>query len=153
MGNDWKGALAKCFEDNRILETSIVEVREQFEHFCEYVAQPALEQLKQELDEYKVSAKIHTARGASIEMLANFVKSSICQFQYTLYLPKNSLRLEIKAKVGARKNKKGIVETEEYPFFEGLSPEALLALNQEDFLLDVVRHYRNVLFSSTVNSE
>jgi len=153
MGNNWKETLAKCFEDKQILVSSIHEAREKFDNFCEFIAESGFEQLKEELDFYKVGAKIQSIKGHSISFQTNFVKSSINQFQYTVYLPKNSIQLKLKARAGGRKNKKGIVEVNECPFMEGIAPSAVMDVSQEDFIHEVIRHYRNFLFTSTVSTE
>ncbi len=153
MGNNWKEMLAKCFEDNQILVSSIHEVREAFDNFCEFIAEPGFAHLKEEMNVYNIGAKIQKTKESSISFLTNFAKSSICQFQYTIYLPKNSIQLKLKSKVGGRKNKKGMVEMNEYPFMEGLAPSDLMEITQEDFIIDVIYHYRNFIFSSTVSVE
>lgn len=153
MGNNWKETLAKCFEDNQILVSSIHETREKFDNFCEFIAEPSFAQLKEELDFHKVGAKTQSVKGYSISFQANFARSSISQFQYTVYLPKNSIHLELKSRVGGRKNKKGIVEMNLCPFMEGAAPSAVMEVSQEDFIHDVIRHYRNFLFNSTVSAE
>lgn len=153
MGNNWKEMLAKCFEDNQILISSIGETRDKFDNFCEFIAEPSFAQLKEELNIHKVGAKIQIVRGDSISFQANFVRSSICQFQYTVYLPKNSIHLVLKSRVGGRKDKKGIVELTESLFMEGDAPSAVMEVSQEDFIHDVIRHYRNFLFNSTVHTE
>ncbi len=153
MGNNWKEVLAKCFEDNQILASSIREAREKFDNFCEFIAEPGFEQLKEELNFYKVGAKIQSIKGYSISFQTNFVKSSISQFQYIVFLPKNSIQLELKSRVGGRKTKKGIVEVNECLFMEEAAPPAVMDISQEDFIHEVIRHYRNFLFTSTVSTE
>ncbi len=153
MEKNWKETLAKCFEDIQILVTSIYETREKFDNFCEFIAEPALENLKEELDLYKVGAKIQNIKGHSISFRTNFVKSSINQFQYTVYLPKNSIQLELNSRVGGRKNKKGLMEEQECPFMEGIPPPSVMDISQEDFILELIRHYRNFLFTSTVSAD
>ena len=153
MGKNWKEELAKCFEDNQILISSIRETREKFESFCEFIAEPAFEQLKEELDVYKIGAKIHKIKGQLISFQTNFAKSSINQFQYTVFLPKNSIKLALRADIGGRKSKKGMVEMNEYPFMEGMAPSSVMDIAQEDFIHEVIRHFRNFIFSSTVSAE
>jgi len=153
MGKNWKETLAKCFEDIQILVASIYETREKFDNFCEFIALPSLGNLKEELDLYKVGAKIQSIKGYSISFQTNFVKSSISQFQYTVYLPKNSIQLELNSRVGGRKNKKDIMEEQECPFMAGISPLSVMDTSQEDFIQEVIRQYRNFLFTSTVSAE
>jgi hypothetical protein len=153
MGINWKKKLAKCFEDHQILISSIHESREKFDNFCEFIAEPALENLKEELLLYKVGSKIQNIKGLSISFQTNFVKSSISQFHYMVYLPKNSIQLVLYSRVGGRKNKKGGVEMNEEHFMDGIVPSAVMDITQEDFIYEVIQHYRNFLFTSTVSSE
>ncbi len=153
MEENWKETLAKCFEDIQILVASINETREKFDYFCEFIAEPALENLKEELASYKVGAKIQSIKGNSISFQTNFVKSSVSQFQYKVYLPKNSIQLNLNSRVGGRKNKKGLIEEQECPFMDGLAPSSVMDISQEDFIHEVIRHYRNFLFTSTVSAE
>ncbi len=153
MGNNWKDVLAKCFEDNQILLSSIHEAREKFDNFCEFIAKPGFKQLKEELALYKVAAKVQSIKGSSISFQTNFMKSSISHFQYTIYLPKNSIKLELKSILGGRKNKKGMVEVNEGPFMEGMAPSAVMDISQEDFIHEVIRLYRDFLFTSTISAE
>lgn len=152
MEKNWKETLAKCFEDIQILVTSIYETREKFENFCEYIAEPALENLKEELESYKVGAKIQSVKGHSLSFQTNFVKSSISQFQYKVYLPKNSIQLNLNSRVGGRKNKKDLMEEQECPFMDGIAPLAVMDFSKEDFILEVIRKYRDFLFTSTVSA-
>ncbi len=152
MEKNWKETLAKCFEDIQILVTSIYETREKFDNFCEFIAEPALENLKEELASYKVGSKIQKIKGYSLSFQTNFVKSSICQFQYKVYLPKNSIQLNLNSRIGGRKNKKGSMEEQECSFMDGISPLAVMDFSKEDFILEVIRQYRNFLFTATVSA-
>ncbi len=152
MEKNWKETLAKCFEDIQILVASIYETREKFDNFCEFIAEPALENLKEELESYKVGAKIQRIKGHSLSFQTNFVKSSISQFQYKVYLPKNSIQLNLNSRVGGRKNKKDLMEEQECPFMDGIAPLAVMDFSKEDFILEVIRKYRDFLFTSTVSA-
>jgi len=46
---DWKEALAKCFEELRVIEECKGETPENFKQFCEFIAEPAFESLAEEL--------------------------------------------------------------------------------------------------------
>ena len=153
MGKDWREELAKCFEDVRILESSKDETRENFKSFCEIIAVPAFESLKEELNVYKMSTKIQRVKGQSITFQINFAKSSICQFQYAVCLPKNSVQLELKLRTGGRKNKKDLLKTSEFLFMGGVLSPTIMDLSQEDLIRNVIEHYKNFLFASITGAE
>lgn len=153
MGTDWKHDLAKCFGDIRILETSKSEARDNFDSFCDFIAIPAFENLKDELDSYKVTAKIQRIKGQSVTIQINFIKSSICQFQYTIFLPKNSVQMAIKTRMGGRKNKKALLEEREAPFMGGVVSTAVMDTLQEDLIKDVIAHYQDFVFASITEDE
>lgn len=148
MGKDWREELAKCFEDVHILSASIKEAQDHFDSFCELIVSPAFKALKEELALHKVGAKIHKIKGKSITLQMNFIKSSICQFQYKIVLPKNSVQLGLKVFVSGRKNKKALLEDNEFPFLGGIAPSAVMNLPQEDLIRDVIEFYRNFIFTS-----
>jgi hypothetical protein len=153
MGKDWREDLAKCFEDTHILEAGKKEARDRFDSFCEIIADPAFDTLKEELVLYKVRSQIQKVKGQSITLKLNFTKSSICQFQYSIFLPKNSVQLDLKLRVGGRKNKKALLEENEFPFMSGIAPSAVLDIPKEDLIGDVIERYRNFLFTSITCAE
>lgn len=153
MGKDWREELARCFEDIRILDSSKQEARDNFDYFCKFTAAPAFVSLKEELDQYRPGAKTLRSKGQSITFQINFVKSNICQFQYTVLLPKNSIQLELITRVVGRKNKRALLEGKEFSFMRGIAPSAVMGISQEDFIRDVIEHYRNFLFASVTSAE
>jgi hypothetical protein len=153
MGKDWRQDLAKCFEDIRILESSQKEAKENFGSFCEFIAVPAFESLKAELEEFKVGAKILRVKGLSITLQLSFIKSSICQFQYSIFLPKNSVQLGLMSRTGGRRNKKALLEERQSPFMGGVAPARVMELTQEGLIGDVIDHYQNFLYTSITQPE
>ena len=49
MADDWKAKLISYFEESRIIQTSIMETLDNFNHFSEFVVEPAFEALSEEL--------------------------------------------------------------------------------------------------------
>ena len=148
MGKDWRQTLAECFDDIRILESSQKEAKEDFDSFCAVIAFPAFENLKDELEGHKVGAKILRIKGQSITLQVSYAKSNICQFQYTIVLPKSSVQLRLVSRTGGRRNKKALLEETETPFLGGISPARVMELSEEELILDVIEHYQNFLFTS-----
>lgn len=143
MGSDWKVDLRSLFEDFTIVETSKKETREDFDQFCEFIAEPAFESLADALKEFKIKSKSQRTKGKSITFQTNFPGMRIDNFQYAIILPKNSIELRLKLQIKGRKNSRSVMEKKEEPFMESVSPQGLLKLKKEDIIQDVIGHYRN----------
>jgi len=148
MGSDWKDDLRSLFDDFTIVETSKKETLEDFDQFCEFIAEPAFESLAEALKEFKIKAKSQRTKGKSITFQTNFRGMRIDNFQYAIILPKNSIELRLKLQIRGRKNSKSVMEKKEAPFMESVSPQGLLKLKKEDIIQDVIGHYRNFIFAS-----
>jgi len=148
MGSDWKDDLRSLFDDFTIVETSKKETLEDFDQFCEFIAEPAFESLAEALKEFKIKAKSQRTKGKSITFQTNFRGMRIDNFQYAIILPKNSIELRLKLQIRGRKNSKSVMEKKEAPFMESVSPQGLLKLRKEDIILDVIRHYRNFVLKA-----
>ena len=148
MGSDWKDDLRSLFDDFTIVETSKKETLEDFDQFCEFIAEPAFESLAGALKEFKIKAKSQRTKGKSITFQTNFRGMRIDNFQYAIILPKNSIELRLKLQIRGRKNSKSVMEKKEAPFMESVSPQGLLKLKKEDIIQDVIGHYRNFIFAS-----
>ena len=88
---DWKDSLRACFESIEILERCKFETAENFKQFCEFIAEPALEALAEELKAYGIRAKYWILRGKSISLRFHSLRSKADNFQYSISLPKNSV--------------------------------------------------------------
>ena len=44
------------------------------------------------------------------------------------------------------------MEEQEYPFMDGIAPLAVMDFSKEDFILEVIRKYRDFLLTSTVSA-
>jgi len=148
MGSDWKDDLRSLFEDFTIVETSKRETLEDFNQFCEFIAEPAFESLAEALKEFKIKAKSQRTKGKSITFQTNFTGMRIDNFQYTIILPKNSIELRLKLQIRGRRDSRSVMEKKEEPFMESVSPQGLLKLRKEDIILDVIRHYRNFVLKA-----
>jgi len=51
MKEDWKKKLTTLYEEIRIIEQSQEEAKVQFEQFCEFIVEPAFEELMEILEE------------------------------------------------------------------------------------------------------
>lgn len=152
MGSDWKKALASFFEEYSIIETSKKEALDDFDQFCEFIAEPAFENLSAELKEFGIRSKTQRARGTSITILINFPGSRIDNFHYSICLPKNSVELRLTLRLKGRKSRRDIMEERHVPFMDGITPGAVLKLKKEDIISDIIRYYRDFVLESLTTS-
>jgi len=146
--NEWKETLAKFFEEVRVIEECRGETPENFNQFCEFIAEPAFESLAQELRKYGIKSKMRRIKRKLIALQMNFPKSNTDNFHYMICLPKNSFELRLKLRIKGRRNKKSIHEEKELPFMKDLLPSDVLKLTKEDLIRDVIKHYRNFNFEA-----
>ncbi len=144
----WKESLSNLFEDLRILEECRVETPENFDHFCEFIAEPSFESLSKELRKYGIKSKFYKKKRKSITLVVRFPKSKIDNFHYIIALPKNSVELKLKLRVRGRRDKKSPLKEKEEPFMEFVSPSEVLKLSKEELIMDVIRHYREFNYNA-----
>jgi len=143
MGDqDWKENLRNLFKDIRIIEQSKQETLEYFDQFWEFIAVPAFESLKKELKEYGVKAKYRKIKRRTIHLQINFPHSSLDDFHYVIYLPKNSVELKLKLRIIGRQDKNNPPEQKEKQFMKDVLPSEILKLTHEELKNDVIEHYR-----------
>jgi len=152
MGSDWKKDLAGFFEEYAIIETGKKETLDDFAQFCEFIAEPAFENLSGELKEFGIRSKSRRVRGKSITFLIYFPGSRIDNFHYAICLPKNSIEMRLTLRIRGRKNKKNVLEEKPLPFMDSINPAGVLKLKKEDIIFDVIRHYRNFILESLTTS-
>ena len=140
------------FEEVSILETSKKETLNDFAQFCEFIAEPAFESLAEGLKEMGISSKSKRTKGKSVALQINFPGTRIENFQYIIYLPKNSLELKLGLKLRGRKNSRSLAEEQEYPFMENVGPKDILKLKKEDVIQDIIRYYRKFTFEALTDS-
>lgn len=153
MGKDWKESLAGFFEDLVIIRHSQQEAREQFDQFCEFIAEPAFEDLTEEIKNYRISSRIMRSGGKWISVQINFPRSRIENVQYKVLLPKNQLELKLRVQLRGRATKRSPLETQEQEFMEGVPPKDILKLKKEDVIQDVIEHYRRFNFEATTRPD
>lgn len=145
---DWKDQLRGCFEDIAILERCRKETAENFQQFCEFIAEPALEALEDELKTYEIRAKHSIRKGRSISFQVDFRKSKTDHFHYAIVLPKNSLELKLQAQVRGRRAPNGPLLESIEPFMPGTPPEKVMKVAREDLIAAVIARYRDFIIES-----
>jgi len=152
MGSDWKKALTSFFEEYGIIETSKKETLDDFDQFCEFIAEPAFENLSGALREFGIRSKAKSIKGKSITLQINFPGSRIDNFHYSICLPKNSIELRLTLRLRGRKNRRDIMGERQLPFMDGINPGGVLKLKKEDIICDIIRYYHDFVLESLTTS-
>jgi hypothetical protein len=154
MGNkDWKTELKNHFENMRILEKCQAEALLHFDQFCEFIVEPALESLAEEIASFGVKLRFQKSRGRDIRASLSFPGSKDEQFQYKILLPKHAVELRLGLATKGRKNLKSDFKSKDGEFMPGLSPAQVLKLSKEDIILDVLEHYRNFSYEALTSAD
>ncbi len=144
----WKKVLSDFFEDIEVISKCQQETLNDFDQFCEFIAEPAFESLADELKKYKIKTKIKKAKDKNIAFQINFPSSSIDNLTYIIYLPKNSIELKLKLRLKGRRSKNALPETKEELFMPQVKAEELLKLPKEEIIQDVIEHYKNFIYQT-----
>jgi len=150
---DWKLNLANYFEELRILQESKQEARDNFNQFCEFIAEPAFESLEEELKQYSIRTSVKRQQGSTMAFHIFFQKSRIDNLQYIIQLPKNSLEMTMQLKVRGRKNRSSPFQETERPFMETIAPRDILKIEKSAVIQDVIEHYRHFNFEALTSPE
>ncbi|OGD19795.1 MAG: hypothetical protein A2W03_17505 [Candidatus Aminicenantes bacterium RBG_16_63_16] len=145
---DWRNQLRGCFEDIAILERCRMETAENFRQFCEFIAEPAIEALEEELKTYEIRAKHSISKGRSISLQVDFPRSKTDHFHYAIVLPKNSVELKLQARVRGRREPNGPLLESLEPFMPGILPDKVMKITREDLISAVIARYRDFIIES-----
>jgi len=148
LTKDWKKELAEFFDEYRIILSSQKETLDDFGQFCEFIAEPAFENLQDELREYEIRSKIIQIKRKSISFIIYYGKSRIDHFQYKLELPKKSVEMRLRLRLKGRRAKQTAPEESTEKFFPDVTPREVMKLDKQILILDVIEHYRDFIFSS-----
>jgi len=147
MADDWKAKLISYFEESNIIQTSITETLDNFNHFCEFVVEPAFEALSEELLHFRIKTKLMRVKGRSIAIRISYAGSRIDNFLYIISLPKKSFELKLWLKIKGRKGKKSPYQERGEPFMNDVEYSDILQLDQNDLIQDIIEHYRSFNFN------
>ena len=106
----WKKSLSNFLEDLRIIEECKGETPDNFNQFCEFIAEPSFEGLSEELRKYGIKSEYKIKKRKWISFEVKFPKSRIDNFHYIILLPRNSVELKLKLQTRGRRTKKSLIE-------------------------------------------
>lgn len=153
MKADWLKSLTDVFEGIRIIQQSKKETLMKFEQFCEFIAEPAFENLIEALDEYGVKAKIKKIKEKCIVFQINFKQSRAEKFEYSLELPKNSVEFNLHLKTRGGRSKKKLKEEKGQLLVIQGNKKDLLKISKEELIMDVIKHFRDYVYASLTSEE
>lgn len=151
--SEWQDSLTSLLEELRLIEELKGETPENFNQFCEFIAEPAFESLSKELRRYGIKSKFRRKKRKLISITVNFPRSSIDNFHYIITLPKNSVQLKLKLAIKGRKTKKSVIEEKNLPFMKDIFPSEVLKISKEDLIKDVIKHYKNFTYEASTKTE
>jgi len=149
---NWRDETKDLFEDLSIIEVSKKETLDNFDQFCEFIAEPAFENLEEELKGYRIKAKFRRKRD-SIHFWMNFFRSNIDDFHYIISLPKNSIELKLKLTIKGRPTKKSPLVKKELQFMKDVDSSEVLKIKHEDLIKDVLDQYREFKYEALSKPE
>lgn len=150
---DWKSYLKSYFDSLKVIERCKFEAIENFNQFCEFIAEPAFESLAEELKSYGVKSKSEKSRGNFIAFQINFARSKVDNFHYIISLPNNSVDLRLKLSIRGRRKKNSVLEQREEPFMKDVSPSNIMKLDKEDLIRDIIENYKNFTYRALTTLE
>ena len=151
--NDWKTELTTHFDNIRVIELCQAETVGQFDQFCEFIAEPAFENLADELAQFRIKSEQQKTKGRSIRFIICFQGSKEEQFHYRISLPKNSVELRLKLQIKARRTPKAEYQTTDEDFMPGLFPFKVLRMDKDEVIADVVKHYCNFCYTALTSPD
>jgi hypothetical protein len=153
MKNEWKKVLAEFFDEYRIILSSQKDTLEDFDQFCEFIAEPAFENLQDELREYGERSKIIRVKRKSISLIIFFGKSRLDRFRYTVELPKKAVEMRLRLRLKGRKTRQAVPEESGEEFLPDFATKQVMKLDKEILILDVIDHYRNFIFAAEATGD
>jgi hypothetical protein len=150
---DWKKELANHFENVKVIAQCQAETVDQFEQFCEFIAEPAFESLTEELALFKIRSEQAKTKGRSIRFSISFPGLKEEQFHYRISLPKNSVELRLKIEVRSRLTPKAEYQTTNEDFMPGLFPFKVLRMDKDEVVADVVKRYTGFCYTALTSPD
>ena len=150
---DWKDEVRKHFENVRVIEQCQGETLQRFEQFTEFIVEPAIESLTDELRPRGVRVRYKNIKGRALSFFMSFPGSGDDQFEYTIALPKNAIDLKLRLITRGRQRRKGPWAEEATEFLPGMLPSAIMKIAKEDLILAVLEKYKDFVYRSLTNPE
>lgn len=146
MKEEIKKKLSSLFEDIRIIEQSQEEAKIQFDQFCEFIAEPAFEDLIEGLEEIGCKARIFKNPQKWILIRVNFNFLQPVVFEYKLQLAPKAINLDLIQVIRYRLAKEKEWKEKSEPFQPELQESDLLKLEKNDLLSHFIGICREHLF-------
>jgi hypothetical protein len=145
---DWKQEIRDHIENVRIIERCRAETLGHFEQFCEFIAEPAAEDLAGELAEHGIRAGHRKVKDREFAFTVCFPGTKDEQFRYRLVLPPNSVELKLDLVVETRRTRRADFVSKTESFMPGLKTEEILKLDKSEIILDLLDRYKSFIYET-----
>jgi hypothetical protein len=149
----WKDELRKHFEAFKLVEKAKADTLASFDEFREFIAEPAFENLKEEMKDYDVRVRFRKETGRSIQFELSFPRSTADNFHYRIVLPKNGYELRLGLVLRGRKMKASAWEEKATEFMKDIPPSEVMKIAKEDLIRDILERYRDFTFSAMTSPD
>ncbi len=152
-GETWKDDLRKHFEAFKLIQKAQADTLESFSQFCEFIAEPAFESLKEEMQEQGVRVRLRAEKGVAIDIELSFPGSKTDNFHYRIFLPRNAFELKLGLVLKGRKSRSAPLEEKPAEFMKGRPPAEIMKISKEDLIKDVLEHYGDFTLSALTSPD
>lgn len=150
---DWKMELRGHFDNVRVLERCQAEAVAQFAQFCEFIAEPAFENLTDELALHGVKSRHQKTRVPDIRFIICFPGTKEDQFHYRVSLPKNAVDLRLKLTIRGRRTPKAEYQVSEEVFLPDRDAAEILKMDKTEVIFDVIEYYRKFCYEALTSPD
>jgi len=140
--DSWKERLRSVLGDFELLEKCKQDTLENFQQFCEFIAEPAFESLRLELRRHRIKASYGRLKKRAAYLRVNFQRSRVDNFYYMLILPQNAVEMRLRLFLRGRKTPQAALEDREEPFMPRLAPAEVMKIDREALILDIISRYQ-----------
>jgi hypothetical protein len=152
-GETWKDELRKHFEAFKIIEKAQADTLESFTQFCEFIAEPAFESLKEEMKDHGVRVRFRKEKGLAIDIELSFPGSNTDNFHYRIVLPRNAYELKLGLVLKGRRSKSAPLEEKAAEFMKELPPAEIMKISKEALIRDILECYGDFALSSLTSPD
>ena len=152
-GDTWKEELRNRFEAFKLIEKAQGDTLESFTQFCEFIAEPAFESLKEEMKDYGIRVRFLEEKGVAVELEISFPGSKTDNFHYRIFLPRNAFELKPRLLLKGRKTKSSPLVEIPGEFMKGRPPAEVIKITKEDLIRDVLEKYGDFRLSALTSPD
>ncbi|MBN2198459.1 MAG: hypothetical protein JW747_01265 [Candidatus Aminicenantes bacterium] len=140
--DSWKERLRNVLGDFDLLEKCKRDTLDNFQQFCEFIAEPAFESLRLEFRRHRIKTSYGRLKKRAVYFRVNFRRSRADNFYYVLILPANAVEMRLRLLLRGRRAPHAALEDREEAFLPLLAPSEVMKIDREALILDVITRYQ-----------